>query len=116
MPLGYLRFLFGDKRSVPPNHDDSNYALAMRTLLLHGFPSSCEITRLEPECSDWDAAAKRYEKLIPEKVDLLLLGIDMDWYVASLFPYDATLQPGSRSVLPVTRSTSPRERRTISPR
>jgi 6-phosphogluconolactonase len=116
LPLGHIRLLFGDERSVPPDHDDSNYALAMRTLLVNGLPSSCEITRMEAECPDRDAVARRYEQLIPEEVDVLLLGMGMDGHVASIFPYDAALQPGSRSVLPVTGPTSPRERLTITPR
>ncbi len=115
LPLGRIRFLFGDERGVPPDHDGSNYALARRTLLVNGLPPGCEIIRMEAECPDRDAAARKYEQLIPEEVDVLLLGMGMDGHVASLFPYDAALQPGSRTVLPVIGPNPPRERLTISP-
>lgn len=116
LPLDRMQFLFGDERCVPPDHPDSNYALVMRTLLPKGVPTGCSITRMEAENMDLEAAAKAYEKLLPETVDVLLLGMGTDGHIASLFPHSPALQLGQRSVAPATGPNPPRERLTITPK
>ena len=116
LPLERMRLLFGDERSVPPDHADSNYALVMRTLLAKGVPLGCSIARMEAEKPDREAAARAYEKLLPEAVDVLLLGVGADGHVASLFPNSSAFRAGQRSVVPVTGPKPPRERLTITPR
>jgi 6-phosphogluconolactonase len=114
-PLKNIRFYFGDERCVPPDHPESNYALVMNTLLAKELPSGCSIVRMEAENPDREAAAKAYEKLIPEKVDVLLLGMGTDGHIASLFPNSPALTSGERNVLPITGPKPPSERLTITP-
>lgn len=116
LPLEHIRFFFGDERCVPPDHSDSNYALVMRTLLNKKRPAHGSIMRMEAERHDRDAAAREYEKLLPEKIDVLLLGMGTDGHVASLFPFASALQLTQRSVVPVIGPNPPRERLTITPR
>jgi 6-phosphogluconolactonase len=115
LPLKDVRFMFGDERCVPPDHSESNYALVMKTLLARGVPPGCSIVRMEAEDPDREAAAKAYEKLIPEKVDVLLLGMGTDGHIASLFPNSPALTSGERNVLPITGPKPPSERLTITP-
>jgi 6-phosphogluconolactonase len=116
LPQKGIRFFFGDERCVSPDNSESNYALVMRTLLPKGIPPGCSIMRMEAENLDQEAAAKAYEKLLPEAIDVLLLGMGKDGHIASLFPYSPTLHSGSRSVVPVTGPKPPCERLTITPR
>ena len=71
---------------------------------------------MDAENSDREAAAKAYEKLLPESMDVLLLGMGMDGHIASLFPNNPALRSRQRSVVPTTGPMSPCERLTITPR
>ncbi len=116
LPLERIHFLFGDERCVPPDHADSNYALVMKTLLANGVPSGCSIARMVAENPDREAAAKAYEKLLPEAVDVLLFGMGVDGHIASLFPGSSALCLEERSVTPITGPKPPHERLTITPK
>jgi len=113
LPLERMQFLFGDERCVPPDHDDSNYALVMRTLLAKGVPAECLVARMEADNPALEAAAMAYEKLLPEAIDVLLLGMGTDGHVASLFPHSPALRSDQRSVVPVTGPNPPHKRLTI---
>lgn len=116
LPLVHMRLFFGDERCVPPDHKESNYALAMRTLLGRKQPAPGSIIRMEAERSDRDKAAQEYESLLPGKIDILLLGMGADGHIASLFPSSPALQLSLRTVLPVTGPAPPGGRLTITPR
>lgn len=109
-----IDFFFGDERCVPPEHEESNFGLAMRTLFRCGIPKGCAIHRIEAETSDKDLAAKRYSDLLPDCIDLLLLGVGEDGHIASLFPDSAALHE-ARKVVAVTGPKPPAERMTITP-
>lgn len=108
-------FYFGDERCVPPDHLDSNYSLVMQSLFHRGVPTDCLIFRVEAEDSDREAAAWRYEKGLPGKIDVMLLGVGEDGHIASLFPGSTTLLETTRRVVPVTCPKIPHDRLTISP-
>lgn len=110
-----VRFYFGDERSVPPDHPESNYGMAMRSLFHGGLPSGCTLFRMQADDPDREAAALRYDQALPEKVDVLLLGVGEDGHIASLFPGSAALQEVGRRVAPVIGSRPPHERLTITP-
>jgi 6-phosphogluconolactonase len=116
-PLERICFLFSDERCVPPDHADSNYAMVMRTLLVYGTPPGCSVTRMQAENPNRETAAKAYEKLIPETLDILLLSVGMDGHIASLFPHDPViLRSRERKVVPIKGPKPPNERLTITPK
>lgn len=110
-----VQFYFGDERCVPPDHPESNYGMAMRTLFNQGVPLGCSVFRVEADDPNHEAAALRYEVGLPDKVDVLLLGVGEDGHIASLFPGSVVLKEVHRRVVSVTGPKPPHERLTITP-
>ncbi|MDO8313512.1 MAG: 6-phosphogluconolactonase [Sideroxyarcus sp.] len=110
-----VQFYFGDERFVPPDHPESNYGMAMRTLFNQGVPLGCSVFRMEADDPNHEAAALRYEVGLPDKVDVLLLGVGEDGHIASLFPGSVVLKEVHRRVVSVTGPKPPHERLTITP-
>ena len=113
--LSGVCFYFGDERCVPPDHPDSNYGLAMRTLFQQGVPAGCSVFRMEADDLKREAAARRYGETLPEHIDVMLLGVGEDGHIASLFPGSGALNEVTNRVVPVTCPKRPRERLTITP-
>ena len=99
---GRVHFFFGDERSVPPDHDDSNYRMA-REALLSCVPAG-SVHRMRGEIEPPEAAAL-YEQELEEffdgepRLDLVLLGIGEDGHTASLFPCTPALEVSDRFVI-----------------
>lgn len=110
-----VQFFFGDERCVPPDHSESNYGMAMRTLFNQCVPAGCSVFRMEADDPDREAAVLRYEGVLPNKVDVLLLGVGEDGHIASLFPGSVALQEVNRRVMSITSPKLPYERLTITP-
>ncbi len=91
---------FTDERCVPPDHPDSNYAMADRALLSQ-LSAGPQVVRMEGELGP-DAGSGGYEAEIRERVggeprwNLLLLGMGPDGHVASLFPGKPEVEERSR--------------------
>ncbi len=100
-----VHVFFGDERTVPPDHEDSNYRMAQRTLLSHVPVGS--IHRMRGELPPTEAAAAYEEELReffgasdePPSLDLILLGIGEDGHTASLFPETSALEVHDRWVV-----------------
>ena len=114
-PLDGVSFYFGDERCVSPEHPQSNYGMAMNTLFEAGIPQGCSVHRMEAESDDLEVAANCYAAVLPESIDILLLGVGEDGHIASLFPYTAALYESKRRVLPILGPKQPRRRLTITP-
>ena len=115
LPWEDVHFFFGDERCVPPDHPGSNYAMAMRSLCGSRSRHELSVRRMEAEAADSDGAAHKYERDLPSRLDVLLLGMGEDGHVASLFPYGAALEQTTRRVVPVTCDLEFRHRLTITP-
>jgi 6-phosphogluconolactonase len=110
-----VEIFFADERAVPPADSESNYAMAGAALLTHVPVPAAQVHRMEAERADRDAAARDYERILPERLDLLLLGMGVDGHTASLFPGAPALDERRRRVVPASGPTPPQQRLTITP-
>jgi 6-phosphogluconolactonase len=111
---------FGDERSVPPHHEDSNLKMASEVLLDH-VPVA-NVHRIRGELPP-DEAAEAYEEELRKffqtedgpRFNLILLGIGADGHTASLFPWTPALEVQDRWVVanPVPRLDTTRITLTI---
>lgn len=106
---------FGDERGVPPDHPESNYRMARKTLLEHVDVPAARVHRMEAERPDRWRAAEEYAGVLPGELDLLLLGIGEDGHTASLFPGSPALAERDRRVVPVEAPEPPVQRLTVTP-
>jgi len=99
-----VQVFWGDERCVPPDHPESNYALARETLLDHVPLPEGNIHRIRAELDPRRAAALYQEELeavlgTEGRFDLVLLGIGADGHTASLFPGTLALEEKTRWVV-----------------
>ena len=110
-----VEFYFGDERCVPPDHPDSNYRMAYETIFSNLRIAPAQVHRIEAERPERDRAAVDYEAILPQRLDLILLGMGDDGHTASLFPGSAALDERVRRVVVVKGSKPPPWRITITP-
>ncbi len=101
---GRVRAFFGDERTVPPDHEDSNYRMAHEALLSRVPVGG--VHRMRGELPPAEAAAAYEEELReffgPDEspsLDLVLLGLGEDGHTASLFPETSALDVTDRLVV-----------------
>lgn len=113
MSLNWSRveFFWSDERFVPPEHPASNEGAARRVLLA-AIDSQRVFPMLGAETAQGCAA--RYAALLPEQLDLVLLGIGADGHTASLFAGGPALGEHAPRVLAVCAPTGVVERITLS--
>jgi 6-phosphogluconolactonase len=105
-----VEFFWGDERSVPPDHPESNFRAAYGMFIsqLPGVRPD-HVHRMPAEAEDIDAAAMSYEGELrlafgargaePPAFDLIWLGMGPDGHCASLFPGTAALEEETRWVV-----------------
>ena len=99
-----LHLFWGDEREVAPDHPESNYGLADRTLLQSVDVPQTQIHRMRGElpASDagrlYDAVLRaRRDRTAGPLFDVMLLGIGENAHIASIFPNSPLLEDGARS-------------------
>lgn len=107
---------FTDERCVPPNHLENNHRLVVSTLFGGQVPRHLKIHPMESELSNLDLACKRYEMLLPESLDLLILSMGDDGHIASIFPHSLAIRECKSLVMKSINPYSMQKRITITPR
>jgi 6-phosphogluconolactonase len=84
----FVRLFIGDDRFVEVTDPASNWGMIQRTLLDHiDIPKENLFPMPTPSSGlSIEVAAEAYAKIIPDKPDLILLGMGEDGHTASLFP------------------------------
>lgn len=107
VPWSSVHVFFGDERTVPPDHAESNYRMANETLLSRVPIPSENVHRIDG-VGDAAANALRYESIMRgffgdvewPRFDLVFLGMGDDGHTASLFPGSAALEEAHAWVAP----------------
>ena len=109
VPWEGIHFFWGDERTVPPQHPESNFGAADAALLSRLELPSENIHRIRGEMSDAAEAAADYEAELRRffdlsegefpRFDLVLLGMGADGHTASLFPGSDALEEKRRLVV-----------------
>lgn len=108
IPWEGVTFFWGDERCVPPDHAESNYAMARETLLRRLPLPDSHMHRMRGELPSAEAAASQYDAELARLArpgdplfDLVLLGLGQDGHTASLFPRSPALAERTRRVVGV---------------
>ncbi len=105
-----VEFFWGDERTVPIDHPDSNFRLAYRAMIGKLPCAETQIHRYKVESEDRSEAAQDYQREIaryfehsadgkPPAFDLILLGLGPDGHTASLFPHTEAVGENKRWVV-----------------
>jgi len=115
VPWGAIDWFFGDERAVPFDHPESNYRLAAKTLFAGRPEALARAWRMPADAADAEVAAQTYGQLLPEPLDVVILGMGEDGHTASLFPGSPALDVRDARVVPVTGPKPPLRRMTVTP-
>jgi 6-phosphogluconolactonase len=83
------------------------------TLFTPTTPNGCKVFRIHGEAEDLKIEAQRYASLLPDSIDILLVGVGADGHIASMFPGDKSWLDSRENVIHVSSSSHPFDRITI---
>ncbi|MHC5210880.1 MAG: 6-phosphogluconolactonase [Planctomycetota bacterium] len=120
LPWNRVQVWMGDERRVPPDDPQRNVRLIEETLVAAGCLKPRAVHTIGKEAdahgeAQAEHAARAYERLLPSRVDVLLLGVGADGHTASLFPDSPALTERSRRIVPARAPMAPHDRWTITP-
>jgi 6-phosphogluconolactonase len=95
MPWAETEIFQVDERVAPPGSEERNLTHLIQMLSI-GHQSA--VRPMPVTSRDLDAAARQYEEQLPERLDLVHLGLGPDGHTASLVPGDPVLEVGDRRV------------------
>jgi 6-phosphogluconolactonase len=111
--LSGITFYFTDERWVPLSDQDSNYNMTLNSLFKSGIPTNCRVYPIQTNLQSPAVAAMQYENILPDMIDVMLLGVGEDGHIASLFSNNAALNIENRSVVSIFGEKFPYQRITI---
>ncbi len=98
IPWRAVHLFWGDERAVEPEHEDSNYGMAHEALIAHVPVPPEQVHRMRGELPP-EEAAREYERILPRRFDLMLLGLGEDAHIASIFPGSPVVHERERRVV-----------------
>jgi len=116
-----VQFYWGDERSVPPEHEESNYKMTNDHLFTKIDLPKQNIHRIKGENSPKDEAMRysqeMYDSMISREgvpiFDLVILGMGDDGHTASIFPHQIELWESDKLTEVATHPDSGQKRITI---
>jgi 6-phosphogluconolactonase len=109
MPWDKVTIFQADERVAPDGDDDRNLTHLLRSLPAGG---AADVRAMPVWADDLEAAAAVYAEALPERIDLVHLGLGADGHTASLVPGDPVLEVTDRDVA-VTGEYQGRRRMTL---
>lgn len=113
---GKIDFYIGDERCVAEFHADSNYGMIHKILFPFGLSEGQVLYKMFDVKDDAESAALKYEAVLPEKPDIILLGLGDDGHIASLFPGQSSTEENNRKVINIISVVNGVQRITITKR
>jgi 6-phosphogluconolactonase len=117
-----VKLFWGDERSVPPDHPESNFGMTRRELLDHISIPEENVIRIRGENAPKEEA-QRYSDEIRRSFgigegkvpvfDWILLGLGTDGHTASLFPESDALKVQNQICVATKHPTSGQDRLTL---
>lgn len=114
-PWHAVHVWFGDERWVDSTDPASNYRMARESLIDPAGIDHRQVHRVRVGDDEPDVVAASYQATLPQRFDVLILGIGEDGHTASLFPHSRALWEKERLILPTRSPVPPHTRLTITP-